>query len=86
MSQNFVKSSQCTNILFTTQTFIARLAQWLYSFVVVQQLVGSNLALAFFILTRLVNSGQTRTGTLETLDTLEVWNPANQRVQCARRL
>ena len=72
MSQNFVKSSQCTYILFTAQTFIACLAQWLYSFVVVEQLVGSNLALAFFILTHLVNSGQSRTDTLETLDMLEV--------------
>ena len=34
-----------------------------------QQLVGSNLALAFFILTRLVNSGQTCTGMLEMPET-----------------
>ena len=33
-----------------------------------QQLVGSNLALAFFILTCLVNSGRSRTGTLEMLE------------------
>ena len=39
----------------------------LWSLLVVQELVGSTLAMAFFILTCLVNFGSSHTGTLEML-------------------